>query len=162
LLHQPLRGWLADRLKAALVGGGLAFGAVEVIYGLIAATPLWWLLAAGIFAVVQIGLAVIFPIWLLPLFYRLAPLTDDALSRRLLGLARRAGVAVIGVWVADQSRKSRTANAALGGSGARAGSSSSTPWWASSRLTKSRACWRTSWPTTSTATPGVGWWCRRA
>ncbi|HEY7362531.1 MAG TPA: M48 family metalloprotease [Methylomirabilota bacterium] len=117
LLHQPLRGWLADRLKAALVGGGLAFGAVEVIYGLIAATPLWWLLAAGIFAVVQIGLAVIFPIWLLPLFYRLAPLTDDALSRRLLGLARRAGVAVIGVWVADQSRKSRTANAALAGLG---------------------------------------------
>lgn len=117
LLHQPLRGWLADSLKAALVGGGLALGAVEVIYALIAATPVWWLLAAGTFAAVQIVLAVVFPIWLLPLFYRLTPLADEELRGRLLALAARAGVAVIGVWVADQSRKSRTANAALAGLG---------------------------------------------
>jgi len=117
LLHQPLRGWLLDRLKAALLGGGLALGGVEVIYALIATTPLWWLVAAGVFVVVQIALAVVFPIWLLPLFYRLTPLADAELRGRLLGLAERVGVPVIGVWVADQSRKSRTANAALAGLG---------------------------------------------
>ncbi|MGH7308521.1 MAG: M48 family metallopeptidase [Candidatus Rokuibacteriota bacterium] len=117
LLHQPLRGWLADGLKAALIGGGLALGAVQVLYALIAATPLWWLLAAGVFAAVQIALAVIFPIWLLPLFYRLTPLVDVELHGRLLALAARAGVPVVGVWIADQSRKSRTANAALAGLG---------------------------------------------
>ena len=56
-------------------------------------------------------------IWLLPFFYRLTPLADAALGERLLGLAERAGVPAIGVWVADQSRKSRTANAALAGLG---------------------------------------------
>jgi STE24 endopeptidase len=117
LLHQPLRGWLADRLKAALVGGGLVLGGVELIYALIDATPLWWLMAAGVFVAVQLALAVIFPIWLLPLFYRLTPLADAELRGRLLALAARAGVPVIGVWVADQSRKSRTANAALAGLG---------------------------------------------
>lgn len=117
LLHQTLRGWLADRLKAAVLGGALALGAVEVIYGLIEATPLWWLLAAGFFVVVQIALAVIFPVWLLPLFYRLTPLADAQLRERLLALAESAGVRAIGVWVADQSRKSRTANAAVAGLG---------------------------------------------
>src|SRR5216683_2027358 len=68
LLHQALGGWLADRLKAMLIGGAL-------------------------------GLA------------------DDGLRERLLALARRAGVDAIGVFVADQSRKSRTANAAVVGLG---------------------------------------------
>ncbi|HET8578713.1 MAG TPA: M48 family metalloprotease, partial [Methylomirabilota bacterium] len=36
---------------------------------------------------------------------------------RLLALARRANVPVLGVWIADQSRKSRTANAAVTGLG---------------------------------------------
>jgi STE24 endopeptidase len=35
----------------------------------------------------------------------------------LLALAERAGVPVVGVWIADQSRKSRTANAAVIGLG---------------------------------------------
>jgi STE24 endopeptidase len=59
----------------------------------------------------------VFPIWLLPLFYRLTPLDDVALRERLLTLAGRTGVPVVGVWVADQSRRSRTANAALTGLG---------------------------------------------
>lgn len=117
LLHQPLRGWLWDRAKAALIGGVLSLGAVHVIYALIALTPLWWLAAAGIFVVVQLALAIVFPIWLLPLFYRMSPLADAELSSRLLALAERARVPVLGVWVADQSRKSRTANAALAGLG---------------------------------------------
>jgi STE24 endopeptidase len=117
LLHQPLRGWLGDRLKMALLGGGLTLAGVQVIYAFIAVTPLWWLIAAGVFVVVQLVLAVVFPIWLLPLFYRLTPLADAELGGRLLALAKRAGVSVIGVWVADHSRKGRTANAALAGLG---------------------------------------------
>ena len=101
----------------ALLGGGLTLAGVQVIYALIVVTPFWWLVAAGAFVAVQIVLAVVFPIWLLPLFYRLTPLADAELGGRLLGLAKRAGVPVIGVWVADQSRKSRTANAALAGLG---------------------------------------------
>jgi STE24 endopeptidase len=117
LLHQSLRGWIADRLKAAAVGGLLGLGVVEVVYALLAATAWWWLLAAAAVTALQLALAVVFPVWLLPLFYRLAPLTDDGLRRRLLDLAARAGVPAVGVWVADQSRKSRTANAALAGLG---------------------------------------------
>jgi len=117
LLHQPLGGWLADQLKAALIGGALGLAAVEVVYALLALTPLWWIVAAAIFIAAQIAMAALVPIWIVPLFYRLTPLADSGLRDRLLALARRAGVAAIGVFVADQSRKSRTANAAVVGLG---------------------------------------------
>jgi STE24 endopeptidase len=117
LLHQPLSGWLADQLKAALIGGALGLAAVEIVYTLLALTPLWWIVAAAIFIAAQIAMAALVPIWIVPLFYRLTPLADGGLRDRLLALARQAGVAAIGVFVADQSRKSRTANAAVVGLG---------------------------------------------
>lgn len=117
LLHQPFRSWLADRLKAAAIGGALGLGAIELIEALLRATALWWLWAAIAFFVAYALLATVLPVWVLPLFYRLTPLGDGALRGRLLALAERAGVPAIGVFVADQSRKSRTANAALVGLG---------------------------------------------
>jgi Zn-dependent protease with chaperone function len=87
------------------------------VYGLMRATPWWWLVAAGVFFVVGIALAALFPVAVVPLFYRLTRLADPELEQRLLTLAERAGVAAIGVWVVDQSRKSRTANAAVVGLG---------------------------------------------
>jgi len=117
LLHQPFRRWLLDRVKAAAIGGALGLIAFEIIYGLLAHFRLWWLAAAVIFFGGYVLLATVAPVWFLPLFYRLTPLADAALRDRLLALAARAGVPVVGVWVADQSTKSKTANAALTGIG---------------------------------------------
>jgi STE24 endopeptidase len=117
LLHQPLGGWLVDRLKAILIGGGLALAAVVIAYVLIDLTPLWWVVATVLFVAAQVVLMVVLPVWIAPLFYRLTPLADEGLRARLLALARRAGVGAVGVLVADQSRKSRTANAAVVGLG---------------------------------------------
>jgi STE24 endopeptidase len=117
LLHQAFGSWLADRGKAAAIGGVLGLGGVLVVYGLMRATAWWWLVAAVVFFVVGVALAALFPVVVVPLFYRLTRLADPALEARLLGLAQRAGVTALGVWVVDQSRKSRTANAAVVGLG---------------------------------------------
>jgi Zn-dependent protease with chaperone function len=117
LLHQPFGAWLLDRAKAAALGGALGLGGVLIVYALLRVTTWWWLIAAAVFFVVGIALAALFPVLVVPLFYRMTRLADAALERRLLGLAQRAGVAAIGVWVLDQSRKSRTANAAVVGLG---------------------------------------------
>jgi STE24 endopeptidase len=117
LLHQPLPSWLADRAKAAALGAVIGLAAVEVVYALLRLTPLWWLAMAGIAFVFSIAMTAVVPIWILPMFYRLTPLADTPLTSRLLALAERAGVRAIGVWIADQSRKSRTANAAVVGLG---------------------------------------------
>lgn len=117
LLHQPLGRWLWDATKAGLLGGALGLLAAEIVYGLLRLTPWWWLRAAAIFLGGYALLALIAPVWLVPLFYRLTPLPDGDLKARLLALARRVGVPVAGIWVVDQSRKSRTANAAVTGLG---------------------------------------------
>ena len=117
LLHQPLRGWLLDRAKAAALGGVVALAGVEALYALLRATPLWWLGMAALAFAFSVFVTAVLPIWVLPLFYRLTPLADESLRTRLLALAGQAGVPTLGVWVADQSRKSRTANAAVIGLG---------------------------------------------
>jgi STE24 endopeptidase len=117
LLHQSFHRWLWDGVKAAAIGGLLAVLGAEVVYGLLRTTAWWWLWSALAFFVGYAVLAWIAPVWLAPLFYRLVPLEDVGLRERLLAVAGRAGVGVLGIWVADQSRKSRTANAAVVGLG---------------------------------------------
>src|SRR5438128_2717464 len=117
LLHQSALSWLGDQLKAAALGGIVGLAGVEVIYGLLRVSPWWWLIAAAVFFVGYVLMIFVVPIWVLPLFYRLTPLEPGPLRERLIGLADRAGVPVVGVWIADQSRKSRTVNAAVVGLG---------------------------------------------
>jgi len=117
LLHQSLGRWLWDAAKAALIGAALGLLAVLTVYALLRVKPWWWLWGAAIFLAGYTLLALVAPIWLVPLFYRLTPLPDGDLRARLLALARRVGVPVTGVFVVDQSRKSRTANAAVTGLG---------------------------------------------
>jgi STE24 endopeptidase len=115
LLHQPLHRWLWDATKATVISGLLGLVGAELVYALLRTTAWWWLWAAGVFLAGYALLAWVTPVWLVPLFYRLTPLEDVALRNRLLGLAAKAGVPALGVWVADQSSKSRTANAAVVG-----------------------------------------------
>jgi STE24 endopeptidase len=117
LLQQPFGRWLLDAAKAGLLGGVLGLLAAVIVYGLMRLTPWWWLGGAAVFLGGYALLALVAPIWLVPLFYRLTPLPDGELKTRLLALAGRVGVPVTGIWVVDQSRKSRTANAAVTGLG---------------------------------------------
>jgi STE24 endopeptidase len=118
LLTQPFGGWLRDRGKAVLIGGGLGLLAVEVVYALLRWNPdRWWLWAGGVLTVGLVLLAAAVPRWLIPLFYRLTPLEDPVLRARILALAARMGVEAAAVVVADFSRKGRTANAAVVGLG---------------------------------------------
>jgi Zn-dependent protease with chaperone function len=117
LSHQPLLSWLGDRTKGGVIGITLATAGSVVVYGLLRSTPWWWLWAAAAFLAGYALLAFVTPVWLVPLFYRLTPLADGDLRSRLLRLAERARVPAVGVWVADQSRRGRTANAAVTGLG---------------------------------------------
>src|SRR5262249_37469673 len=115
LHHQTLARWSLDRVKASLVGALLMCVAALIVYGLLRSSPWWWLWAGGALFRGQVPLPSVPPTWLVPLFYRLPPVGEGDLRARLLRLAGRAGVPAIGVWIADQSRRSRTANAAVVG-----------------------------------------------
>jgi STE24 endopeptidase len=117
LLHQALPAWLADRGKALALSAVLGVTGLEAIYATLRFTAWWWLWAAAAFLFVYVVMTAAVPLWVLPLFYRLRPLDEGPLRTRILTLAQRVGVPAVDVVVADQSRKSRTANAAVVGLG---------------------------------------------
>jgi STE24 endopeptidase len=117
LLHQPAAAWVVDLVKGLAIGWALGLAGMLCVYALLRTTEWWWLWAGLAFLLGYAALAWVAPVWLVPLFYRLTPLQDEELRRRLMALGERARVPVIGAFVVDESRKSRVANAAVTGLG---------------------------------------------
>jgi len=118
LSTQTLQGWVVDELKG--LGVELVFGilAGSVLYYLIGNLSLWWVAAAAIFAVFSILLSVILPFVILPIFYKVSPLSDMDLRESLLQMSKKFGAHNVDrVLVADESRRSIRANAFFSGVG---------------------------------------------
>jgi len=114
---QGLRSWLADAAKSLAIGIGFSLVAVEVVYLLLAATPLWWLYAWLLGMGLGVVLAWLGPVVIAPLFYRFELIADEALASRLRALAERAGTKVVGVFRMVASAKTTRAFGGLAGIG---------------------------------------------
>jgi STE24 endopeptidase len=111
-------GWIRDYLKALGVGLLLGTAAAEAVYFLLARFPsLWWLISAALFVAAIALMANLAPTLLLPMFYKFRPLERESLRSRLVDLSARAGVPVLGIYEWAMGEKTRTANAALVGTG---------------------------------------------
>jgi STE24 endopeptidase len=111
-------GWALDQLKGFAVGFVLTTAALLLLLGSMRVFPTWWPLVAVIGALVLVLLLVfVAPVMLEPIFNRFQPLDDEELVGALRGLARRAGVPVREVLVADASRRTRKHNAYVSGIG---------------------------------------------
>jgi Zn-dependent protease with chaperone function len=118
LSTQTTGRWWIDHVKAGLVALVFALIASLIVCSLIRWQPdRWWVLAAAVFTVIIVGLVQLTPVLLLPLFYEFKPLEREALVRRLVALAERAGARVLGVFEWRLSDKTKKANAALAGIG---------------------------------------------
>ncbi len=110
--------WLQDVVKAGLLSAAFGLLAGEVLYLLLDLAPqAWWFWSAVLLSLFDLVLANLAPLLLLPLFFRVTPLTEVALVERLTRLAERAGARVRGVFTLDFSRRTSAANAALMGWG---------------------------------------------
>jgi STE24 endopeptidase len=118
LSTQTLSGWMADLLKGLALALVFEVAAAELVYALLAVAPnSWWLWAGGAMLVFSVLLAKLLPVLVLPIFYKLMPLADEDLTRRLLALAARAHTRVQGVYTMNMSVRMREANAMLAGLG---------------------------------------------
>jgi len=118
LSTQNLQGWVVDELKGIGVELGFGILAASVLYYLIGNLSLWWIAAAAIFAVFSILLSIILPFVILPIFYKVKPLSDMNLRESLLQMSKKfGGRNVDRVLVADESRRSIRANAFFSGVG---------------------------------------------
>ena len=118
LSTQKFTGWLADEAKAEVLSLAFGAGIVAAIYWFITSFPLmWWLLGWGVIVLLGVILTNLAPIIIVPLFFKMKPLSDADLKLRLEQLARRAETRVVGIYNLELSSKRTTANAALMGLG---------------------------------------------
>ncbi|MCG3146597.1 MAG: Protease HtpX [Verrucomicrobiae bacterium] len=119
LSNESLGGWAWDELKSLGLNLVLSVVALEVIYFFLRRTgDDWWLWAGGALILLGILMSAVFPVVILPLFYKLEPLDNEALKQKLVALAQRVGAKVLGIYRMTMSAKTKKANAAFAGLGA--------------------------------------------
>lgn len=118
--NQSLTGWILDTIKSLAIGLVLGGFVLEIVYLLLRSAPdYWWLWLGCFLLLLNVVIANLAPVLLFPLFFAFKPLQDDFqdLQERLVHLAERAGIAVMGVYSFDMSRRTKSANAGLTGLG---------------------------------------------
>ena len=118
LSTQSLFSWFKDRIKSFLLNIVFMVLLGEVLYLFFKFTQnTWWLWLSVIWVLFGIVLSNIFPVLILPLFYKYKPLENDELAKRLISLAERVNARILGVFELELSAKTKKANAALTGMG---------------------------------------------
>jgi STE24 endopeptidase len=117
LSNQTFARWLWRQVKGYLVGGAIALPLVMGLYALLWFAHPWWLWATAGWLFVTLVLGQLLPVLILPLFYKVTRLDDDALQTRLRRLSEGTGLTIEGVYRLHLSADTRKANAALAGLG---------------------------------------------
>jgi STE24 endopeptidase len=91
---------------------------VEAFYLILRHFPdTWWLFAASAWIIFTVVLVRIFPVVLIPLFYKYSSIEGENLKDEIFKIAEDSGIDLIDVCKIDFSRKTTKANAALVGLG---------------------------------------------
>ena len=110
--------WLVDAAKELLVGVLLLAPLLYILFWLQAVSgPWWWLYAAAVVAVFQLGLLLLYPVWIAPFFNKFLELTDGELKSAVTTLAKKIDFKIAGVFKMDGSRRSAHSNAYFTGMG---------------------------------------------
>jgi STE24 endopeptidase len=118
LSTQGWGGWAVDLLKAYAVSAVIGVVALLGFYTIVRLAPRWWwaLGAVGAAGLVVL-LSFVLPVLVEPVFNKFTPMEPGPLRTTLVELARRDGVPVRDVLVADASRRTRAVNAYVSGLG---------------------------------------------
>jgi STE24 endopeptidase len=116
LSGQSFLAWLGDYGIGFAVGLAAFVVVGTIIYAVIRRAPHgWWLWAAGIVIAFQVVTAMVYPVFVAPLFNHYALLPDSALKHDILALAHANGVPANDVFVYDASRQSSRMEANVSG-----------------------------------------------
>ncbi|OGW76884.1 MAG: hypothetical protein A3K16_06850 [Omnitrophica bacterium RIFCSPLOWO2_01_FULL_45_24] len=118
LSNQRFFAWFLDYVKSGILGMLVFIILLEGFFFFIRAYPLsWWWMSALFWIFLSLCLARIFPILVIPLFFKYKKLKDEDLRRRILDLASKMRMKILDVFEIDFSKKSLKANAAFVGIG---------------------------------------------
>ena len=114
---QTGRGVVLDEVKGSVLNLALLAVLLVPLYAVIRVTELWWLFGWLLFSGFTVLLGLLYPVLIAPIFNTFEPLGDVVLRDRLLTLARRLGLDVSEILVADASKRSVAGNAYVAGLG---------------------------------------------
>lgn len=115
---QNIRGWISDQVRSFAVGLVLAWLVLAILLVVMERFPRgWWLIAGLAMAVVSVVMATLFPVVILPIFYRYTPIENKELTDALREILAREGLRTSGFFQEDMSRRTRKENAFLAGLG---------------------------------------------
>jgi STE24 endopeptidase len=110
-----LKTWILDQLKGLALGlviGGLL---LTGLWALVRWTLLWWLIAGLAVGLVVIIFSFIFPVLLLPLFYKQKEITEGEVKARIDRVTALTGVDIKRAFVMNASSRDTRDNAFVGG-----------------------------------------------
>lgn len=118
LSNQTLRTWILDFFKKSILSFAFSLVLLMALYALIWNLPgTWWVWAWAGFAAVSYGMGKLFPVLIVPLFYKYGKVEDQSLKDRILKLAARYALPVENVYSINLSKTTKKANAAFMGMG---------------------------------------------
>ena len=116
LSNQTFGKWIWENFKGLLVSLVIGIPILLLFYfSLNQFGDNWWLPFAVIMFFVSVVLSQIFPVLILPIFYKLTPIDNQELKERITALAKNAKIKVENVFKFDMSKNTKKANAAFTG-----------------------------------------------
>ncbi|MDD5005004.1 MAG: M48 family metallopeptidase [Candidatus Omnitrophica bacterium] len=118
LSRQNFGSWLKDYLKKNFITLSIALIVVECVYVFIGAFyNSWWVFAALLWLIITVIFTKVFPLIILPLFFKSRPLADKKLKERIDKLARKFNFKLSNIFILELSKKTIKANAMVTGMG---------------------------------------------
>jgi STE24 endopeptidase len=110
--------WLGDQLKEFMIGFVIFIVLIEGFFYFLRNYPdKWWWISGIFWILLSVVLARIFPVLIIPLFFKYKRIENEDLRQRILNLASRMAIRILDVYQIDFSKKTTKANAALLGLG---------------------------------------------
>lgn len=118
LSNQTVWQWLWEDFKGLLVGLVIGVPILLLFYWvMLTFGSLWWLVFSIAMFFISVVLAQIVPIIILPIFYKITPIENEEIKKRVLALAKDVKMKVENVFQFDMSKNTKKANAAFTGLG---------------------------------------------
>jgi len=118
LSNQTFWNWIWENFKGLLVSLTIGIPIILIFYFFLNYfNSFWWLPFAVIMFFISVVLSQIFPVLILPIFYKVSPIEDELLKEKIQSLGQRAGIKVENVYKFNMSKNTKKANAAFTGLG---------------------------------------------
>jgi STE24 endopeptidase len=111
------RLWFQDQVKSLIISIVIAVPLLLIMTALLEHTSWWWLLLGSVYVVFSLGMSIVYPLWIAPLFNKFTSLEDGELRMRVTTYLEKTGFHASGVFVMDASKRSNHSNAYFTGIG---------------------------------------------